>query len=69
MSDLKESGNLEADGDYVVMIFRPFVYEKSKDYKPEDSQILLDKNKFGETGVIEMMFRGNVQRFEEVLSI
>jgi replicative DNA helicase len=66
MSDLKESGNLEADGDYILMLFRPYVYEKSKDYTPEQAQLLLDKNKYGQTGVVEMAFRGAVQKFEEV---
>jgi len=66
MSDLKESGNIEEDSDYIFMIFRPYVYEKSKDYTPEQTQLLIDKNKDGETGMIEMYFRGSVQRFEEV---
>jgi replicative DNA helicase len=66
MSDLKESGNIEEDSDYIFMIFRPYVYEKSKDYTPEQTQLLIDKNKDGETGMIEMYFRGAVQRFEEV---
>ena len=67
MSDLKESGNLEADGDYVLLIHRPYVYEKSKEeFIPEQTQFLLDKNKYGQTGVTDMTFRGGVQTFEEI---
>lgn len=65
MSDLKESGNLEAEGDYIMMLYRPWVQDKSSDYKKEFSQCLLDKNKFGNAGLINMIFRGEVQTFEE----
>ena len=30
MSDLKESGNLSADGDYIMLLYRPWVLDKAK---------------------------------------
>ena len=66
MSDLKESGNLEADGDYILMLFRPYVYNKdSNKYSPEQASVLIDKNKYGNAGMLDMVFRGGVQTFEE----
>jgi replicative DNA helicase len=65
MSDLKESGGLEADGDYIMLLHRPYVNCKDGNYKPEDSSILLDKNKFGNTGVIDTLFKGQFQQWHE----
>lgn len=66
MSNLKESGALEADGDYIIILHRPFVLEKKIDISPEETEVLIDKNKFGETGLIKMLFKGKYQRFVEI---
>ncbi len=66
MSSLKESGNLEADGDYIMLLYRPFVTDKTGKYPPEQTEILLDKNKYGACGKIELKFRYQVQTFEEI---
>lgn len=69
MSNLKESGALEADGDYIIILHRPFIQEKRLDINPEQTDVLIDKNKFGETGLIKMRFDGSRQCFcEEVAS-
>lgn len=67
MSDLKESGALEQDGDYIMLLHRPYVLCKDNpDVRPEDAQILLDKNKYGRTGMKRLYFDGEHQRFTEV---
>lgn len=66
MSSLKESGALEADGDYIILLHRPFVLDKREDISPEVTEVLIDKNKFGETGIVNMWFMGQYQRFVEV---
>lgn len=63
MSDLKESGGLEQDSDYIMLIYREYVNDKSAQIKPEATTLTLDKNKFGRTGEIEMHFDGMHQRF------
>ena len=65
---LKESGALEANGDYVGILHRPFVLYKSEPaiIKPEDGYILIDKNKFGQTGLQPLRFDGKYQLFYEV---
>ena len=65
MSDLKESGALEQDSDYVFLLHRPYVQDKSDDVSPKEAVIKLDKNKFGNTGVIEFDFDGKYQRFTQ----
>lgn len=68
MSDLKESGNLSADGDYIMLLYRPWVLDKAN-FPPEETHVLLDKNKFyGACGTIEMNFDGKHQKFTEVES-
>lgn len=66
MSSLKESGALEADGDYVGILHRPYVTNKDNpEITPEQAYILIDKNKFGNTGKLELYFKGEYQRFYE----
>lgn len=66
MSALKESGGLEQDSDYIVLIERPYVLDKSdKEILPSDTKIIVDKNKFGSTGEIKYYFEGKYQRFTE----
>lgn len=66
MSDLKESGALEADGDYIMLIHRPYVLDKKNPaLRPETTELIIDKNKFGDTGKIDLCFDGKYQRFTE----
>jgi replicative DNA helicase len=67
MSDLKESGGLEQDSDYIILLHRPYVNDKeSGKARPSETKIILDKNKFGNTGVINYNFNGMFQRFTEL---
>lgn len=66
MSDLKESGGLEQDSDYIILLHRPYVNNKEdKKISPAETKLKLDKNKFGNTGVIYYKFNGMFQRFTE----
>lgn len=67
MSDLKESGGLEQDGDYIALLHRPYVLDKSSEHSPERTELLLDKNKFGRTGKIDLYFDLKYQRFSEMM--
>ena len=64
MSSLKESGGLEQDGDYIMLLYRPYVHDKEA---PENAAyVLVDKNKYGRTGQAELYFDGKKQRFSDV---
>lgn len=66
MSDLKESGGLEQDGDYIALLHRPYVLNKGDNsIQPEDTELLLDKNKFGRTGKVDLWFDLKHQKFYE----
>lgn len=66
MSDLKESGALEEDGDYIAILHRPYVLDKTDtSHTPEETLLLLDKNKFGPCGCIRLCFNLTYQRFTE----
>ena len=63
LSDLRESGSLEQDSDIVMFIHRPELYEKDT-LKQHLAQIKVAKHRNGPTGMIELVFRENLARFE-----
>ena len=49
-----------------ALLHRPYVLNKNEnECIPEDTQLLLDKNKFGRTGKIDLWFDLKHQRFYE----
>lgn len=66
MSALKESGGLEQDSDYIILLHRDYVNDKSNEsIDAKDTDIILDKNKFGRTKELKFDFDGKYQRFSE----
>ena len=65
LSDLKDSGSIEQDADIVLFIHRPGLlgYTDDKDI----AELILSKNRSGETAVIDMTFNGDLVRFTESL--
>jgi replicative DNA helicase len=63
LSDLRESGSLEQDADIVMFIHRPELYEKDT-LKQNIAQIKVAKHRNGPTGMIELVFRNNIAKFE-----
>jgi replicative DNA helicase len=69
LSDLAESGQIEMDADSVTFLFRPAYYNKSEEDKkdpklPEEVQLIVAKNRFGETGTVKASFIPAFVRFE-----
>lgn len=67
MSDLRESGSLEQDADVVLLLHREDYYHKAKANYEETKlcQIIIDKNRCGQTGVAELVFVPEYTRFAE----
>jgi len=74
MSDLRESGSLEQDADVVMLLHREEYYHKNdKDWwdKPDNKakknicEVIIDKNRCGQTGVAELVFVPEYTRFAE----
>ena len=58
MHDLRESGQIEADADLIILLYN--------DKENDEYSVIVEKNKEGETGIIDFQFDGLHQRFYEV---
>lgn len=72
MSDLKDSGSLEANADVVIMQYRPDYYsEFPKDDQGNDLRGLVEfsvpKNRHGKTGAAYAKFEGQYSRFTDYI--
>jgi replicative DNA helicase len=63
LSDLRESGSLEQDADIVMFIHRHELYEKDT-LKQHLAQIKIAKHRNGPVGMVELVFRENLAKFE-----
>ena len=70
MSDLRESGDIEADCDRVILLHRPAVGldKRAQDADSDTShiRIITDKNRKGPTGPAWASFHRPTQRFTEI---
>ena len=67
MSDLRESGAIEQDADMVGLLYRTAYYaedEAEKEQKAGEAELVLAKNRNGETGHIPLTFIADLMRFE-----
>ena len=64
LSDLRESGAIEQDADYVAMLYREGYYNEDCD-EPDITDLYLRKNRpHGETGQVELRFDKQRHRFD-----
>jgi len=61
LADLRESGAIEQDADMVLFVYRDAIYNEEAD--PRDAELIIAKNRNGETGTIELVFFGENTRF------
>ena len=65
LSDLRDSAQIEHDADIVCFIYRDdYYYSNSKN--PGVAEIIVAKNRFGESGSIELKFTPEFCRFDDV---
>lgn len=64
LSDLRESGAIEQDADVVLFPFRPAYYEKEQP-AIEDAELIIAKNRHGESGIIPTTFNGKLTQYME----
>ncbi|MCF7675175.1 MAG: replicative DNA helicase [Akkermansiaceae bacterium] len=67
MSDLRESGSIEQDADLVGLLYRAAYYAKDEEERLEaegKAEMVLAKNRNGETGNIELTFVADLMRFQ-----
>ncbi len=66
LSDLRESGSIEQDADIVMFLYRDDYYNRDKSEKPGIAEIIVAKHRNGPTGVVELVFRKELTRFENL---
>jgi replicative DNA helicase len=67
MSDLRESGTIEQDADMIGLLYRTAYYAESEEEKEAEAgkaELVLAKNRNGETGHVPLTFIPNLMRFE-----
>ena len=62
LSDLRESGAIEQDADIVMFLYRDEYYHPDSERK-NIGEIIIAKNRHGETGSVELVWLGEIQKF------
>ena len=65
MSDLRESGAIEQDADLIMMMYRDDYYNKDSAFKGM-AEIIIAKQRMGETGSVIVGFQGEYSRFNNL---
>ena len=60
LSDLRDSGSIEQDADMVIMLYRADYYDA---LETGLSEVIVKKNRMGETGTFELSFDGALSKF------
>jgi replicative DNA helicase len=70
LTDLRESGTIEQDADVVAFIHREAYYSKDKESLSEvdkaKSEIIIEKQRNGPTGTVQLYFNSRFTRFENL---
>ena len=67
LSDLRESGQLEADADLVILLHRPELYNPND--HPGEAEVIVAKNRNGGTGTRKLVFHKLFTRFDSLAKI
>ena len=64
LSDLRESGSIEQDADIVMFLYRDEYYNPDTE-KKNIGEVIVAKNRHGETGTVELVWCGGIQKFAD----
>lgn len=65
LADLRESGAIEQDADVVLLLYRDEYYNAATK-EPGIAEVIVAKNRDGETGIIKMAFEKQCTRFHDL---
>src|SRR5690606_7917541 len=66
MSDLRESGAIEQDADIVMFVYRDDYYNPDTTKEPGVAEVIVGKNRAGETGTAKLAWIGAYTSFENL---
>ena len=69
LSDLRDSGSIENISDVVIFIYRDEYYHfiEEDSFLDGNAEIIVAKNKFGPTGVINLHFKKQITKFANII--
>lgn len=73
LSDLRESGSIEQEADIVCFLYRPDYYGVTTDSDGNalhngQTEVIIEKNRNGSLGTAQMIFKGDITKFEDLPS-
>jgi len=68
LADLRESGAIENDADVVILLYRDEYYNANTQ-EPGVAEVIVGKNRDGETGIVKMSFDKQCTRFRDRLGV
>jgi replicative DNA helicase len=66
LSDLRESGSIEQDADIVMFIHRQDYYERDREKHTNKAEIVIAKNRNGQTGIAELAWLSHLACFDNL---
>lgn len=68
LSDLRESGAIEQDADLVMFLHRDHYYNRDNDTIKNDAELIVAKNRNGQTGSVQLHWYPEILKFENITS-
>jgi replicative DNA helicase len=64
LADLRDSGSIEQDADWVLLLYRADYYRSQGEETDGLAEVIIAKARDGETGIVEMVFARHLTSFE-----